>query len=128
MKPLQIAGPVDSLARQWVLFLIQRLEWPFREPPEPGRIWLNGVGLFQHWVAYYQVVGLGKAELTIWADDRMVISLPAKLSRASLLAAVRVCTKCGAKGEVCQLGFADRVCPACRLKLMDQVEFPGWSR
>ena len=38
-----------------------------------------------------------------------------------------VCARCGQQGKTVCLGFAERVCPACREKYADQVERPGWD-
>lgn len=45
---------------------------------------------------------------------------------AELERRTRICSKCGAEGETVRLGFAGRVCPACRVKYVDQVEYRGW--
>jgi hypothetical protein len=62
-----------------------------------------------------------------YGPDRLALELPASYDFAQMQANLRKCEECGAIGDTVSLGFAGRVCPACRAKLAPTVEYPGWT-
>lgn len=63
-----------------------------------------------------------------WAPDSLAVRVPVRPDVAALRAGVNRCGECGAEGVTVRLGFAGRVCPACRAKLAPHVEYPGWYK
>ena len=44
-----------------------------------------------------------------------------------LIARTRICFNCNKTGDTVRVGFAGRVCPACRVELAPELEGPGWT-
>jgi len=79
-------------------------------------------------IAFYRAAdSLVPDGLAAWGPDRLEVIVPETYSWEALHAALLVCGACGAIGETVRIGFAGRVCPACREKYVDQVEKPGWN-
>lgn len=62
-----------------------------------------------------------------YGPDHLALKLPASYDFAQMQANLHLCEECGAIGDTVSLGFASRVCPACRAKLAPTVEYPGWT-
>lgn len=65
----------------------------------------------------------------IWGPDRLVVkhNWEEYPGLEVMEKELDKCTECGNRGETVRLGFAGRVCPSCREKYVDQVEYPGWT-
>lgn len=64
--------------------------------------------------------------VTVWGPDELQILVPVHYNWQWMQDALKICEECGHVGETVRLGFAGRVCPECRKKLVDKVEYPGW--
>jgi hypothetical protein len=62
-----------------------------------------------------------------YGPDSLALELPASYDFAQMQDNLRKCGECGAVGDTVSLGFAGRVCPECRAKLVPTVEYPGWT-
>ena len=81
------------------------------------------VGQATHWKDMKRVkVGT----VTIWGPDGLQILPWSIYNWDKIVEGLRICEECGKMGETVRLGFAGRVCPECRARLVDKVEFPGW--
>ncbi len=67
------------------------------------------------------------ADISIWGPDGLAIKTPEPYSMKDIIAGTKVCAECGKVGETVRVGFAGRVCPACRVKLAPKLEYPGWT-
>jgi len=79
-------------------------------------------------IAVYRAAdSLGRDSISAWGPDGLAIDVPAVYSWEALQTALLVCGGCDAVGKTVRLGFAGRVCPACREKYVARVEYPGWN-
>lgn len=74
--------------------------------------------------------GKSRAHLSLcaWGPDKLVVELPTAYDWPTITGNMKRCSECGAVGEMVQVGFAGRVCPACRIKLAPSIEFAGWTK
>jgi len=63
-----------------------------------------------------------------WGPDRLAIKLPDTYDMEKIRKATTICSNCGNVGETVRVGFAGRVCHACRKLLAPKIEFLGWDR
>ena len=63
-----------------------------------------------------------------WGPDGLALDLSKSYSWQMVQDALKVCSNCGAVGPTVRVGFAGRVCPACRVILAPRIEYPGWTR
>jgi hypothetical protein len=68
------------------------------------------------------------AALYLWGPDGLAILTPRTYSFDSLVAGLRVCSKCRARNvDTQRVGFAGRVCATCLPATQKVAEFPGWT-
>jgi hypothetical protein len=68
------------------------------------------------------------AAIHVWGPDSLTILVPQAYSYDSLVAGLRVCSKCRARDvDTQRVGFAGRVCAACLPAARKVAEYPGWT-
>ena len=74
----------------------------------------------------YDQHSLGGGSVAAWGPDKLCLELPDEYDWEAIQAAVSLCSECDYIGVTVRLGFAQRVCPKCRARLIDKYEYPGW--
>lgn len=70
----------------------------------------------------------GVIDITVWADDGLVVTVPLVYSWEQLLEGKKKCHYCNSIGvKTERLGFAGRCCGDCIEKQRKIHEFPGWN-
>ena len=69
-----------------------------------------------------------EAHVSVWGPDGLAIIAGFPYSWADVVAGASACSECGAAPvETVRVGFAGRVCKACRPAVAKVAEFPGWN-
>lgn len=76
---------------------------------------------------YRAANSLSDGSISAWGPDRLALELPGVYDFAQMQDNMNKCMECGAHGETQRVGFAGRVCAACRIKLLPTHEYPGWT-
>ena len=65
--------------------------------------------------------------VSAWGPDQLALELPEEYDWETIQVNVNHCSECDYIGHTVRLGFANRVCPECRVRLIDKYEYPGWT-
>ncbi len=65
-------------------------------------------------------------EVCGWGPDKLAFKVPDEYDMEKIKSLMEICSECRTTGKTVRIGFAGRVCPACRKKLKSKIEFPGW--
>ena len=78
-------------------------------------------------ICIYGPTSMGGGSISAWGPDQLALELPEEYDWNAIQAAVNHCSECDYIGHTVRLGFAKRVCPECRVRLIDKYEYPGWT-
>lgn len=68
-----------------------------------------------------------RGEITVWAPDRLQVTVPIIYSFGELVNGLRYCKYCGVNNtETTRISFAGRCCLKCRPELAKTMESAGW--
>lgn len=104
-------------------------EWEAKPLYEGGEIEQAVQLTRDEWVIHIYLRSETDCGVSIWGPDRLAVYYPDSepYDFEELERRLYICSVCGAEGETVRLGFAGRVCPACRKELAPTVEFRGWA-
>ena len=66
------------------------------------------------------------SSIAMWGPDDLAIPVTFPYNFEQIKKALNICTECNIEGQTVRIGFAGRVCPKCRKKLVPTVEYSGW--